>query len=108
VDPEDLKIYVSLSEDPAEYTTNTIQKRVGLYLGAEKRDVIYYYKTEPSRRKDITSVPIRPADINIAEYKKMLFATVKDALQIMGFGSAERIESDIFNLDANIPERSAV
>lgn len=100
VDPEDLKIYVSLSKDPAEYATNTVQNRVGLYLGAKKGDVIYYYKSNPNRQKDIITVPIRPEDISIAEYKKVLLATVKDALEIMGFGCVESIESDIFNIGA--------
>jgi hypothetical protein len=42
VDPEDLKIYVTLSKEPAEYVANTVQRRVGLHLGARKGDVIYY------------------------------------------------------------------
>jgi len=98
VDPEDLKIYVTLSKDPAEYAANTMQKRVGLHLGAKKGDVIYYYKSNPGRKKDTTAVPIRSEDISIVEYKKVLFATVKDALEIMGFG-LESIESeDIFKI----------
>lgn len=37
VDPEDLKIFVTLSRDPAEYVSNTVQKRVGLSLGGKER-----------------------------------------------------------------------
>jgi hypothetical protein len=104
VDLEDLKINVSLSKDPAEYATNTVQKRVGLCFGAKKGDVIYYYKSDSNRTKKdtITTVPLRPEDISVAEYKKVLLARVKDALKIMGFGSAKSIESDIFNISCKI------
>jgi hypothetical protein len=50
------------------------------------------------KEKDATDVPIRPEDIDIIEYKKMLYATLKDALEIMGFGTIESIKSDIFNI----------
>jgi DNA polymerase, archaea type len=96
IDPEDLKIFVTLSKDPDEYVANTVQKRVGLYVGAKKGDVIYYYKYDSKGKKD--SIPVEPEHISISEYKKMLLATLKDALEIMGFGKVESIQSNIFNI----------
>jgi DNA polymerase, archaea type len=104
VDAEDLKIYIRLSKEPAEYPNNSIQKRVALYLGAKKGDVIYYYKTTTAasnlnkKQKDATEVPINPKDIDIAEYKRILYASLRDALEIMGYGKLEDIKSDIFNI----------
>jgi DNA polymerase elongation subunit (family B) len=87
VDPEHLKIYVTLSKDPAEYVANTVQRRVGLHLGARKGDVIYYYKSQSGKDR----LPVNPEDISIVEYKKALLATVKDALEIMGYGDSRTI-----------------
>jgi DNA polymerase elongation subunit (family B) len=97
VDTEDLKIFVTLSKDPTEYAGNTVQKRVGLKLGAKKGDVIYYYKTDAiGKKKD--AAPINTEDISISEYKKALLTTVKDALEIMGFGYEDSMASNIFNV----------
>jgi len=103
INPEDLRIYISLSKDPTEYAANNLQKRVGLYLGAKKGDVIYYYKTNSNSRKEKYTdiVPINPEYIDITEYKKMLFATLKGALEMLGIGDQERIKSDIFNISSN-------
>jgi hypothetical protein len=63
-----------------------------------------YYKTttaangKKGEEKNANTVPIKPEDIDITEYKKMLFATLKDALEIMGFGDTKSIESSIFNI----------
>jgi hypothetical protein len=43
-------------------------------------------------------VSINPQDIGITRYKEMLMATVKDALEIMGYGTADEIESKIFGI----------
>jgi DNA polymerase, archaea type len=107
VNPEDLKIFVTLSKDSAEYVSNTVQKRIGLHLGAKKGDTIYYYKTDvKGKKKDI--LPINPENISIFEYKKVLLAAVKDVLEIIGFGSAESIESDIFNIPARSRKNSGI
>ncbi|MDQ3884613.1 MAG: hypothetical protein M3239_04125 [Thermoproteota archaeon] len=86
-----------MSKDPTEYVSNTVQKKVGLYFGAKKGDIIYYYKTDANgKKKDV--IPINAEDISISEYKKVLLTTVKDALEIMGFGSEYSIALDIFNI----------
>jgi hypothetical protein len=61
-------------------------------LGARAGDVIWYYKAD--RDKKNGSVSINPKDIGICEYKEMLRDTVKDALEILGYGSPEKIQSD--------------
>jgi hypothetical protein len=87
-----------LSKDPAEYVSNTVQKRVALHFGAKKGDTIYYYKTDGANGNKKDVIPINAEDISISEYKKLLLATVKDALEIMGFGSEDKITRDIFNI----------
>jgi len=38
-----------------------------------------------------SGVSLNPDEASIKKYKQMLMATVKDALEIMGYGSAEKI-----------------
>ncbi len=40
VDPELLKITVKLAKDPADYTVNNPNKKIGMLLGAKEGDVI--------------------------------------------------------------------
>jgi hypothetical protein len=37
-------------------------------------------------------------DISVRKYKEMLMTTVKNALEILRYGSRERIESEIFGI----------
>ena len=55
-------------------------------LGAKSSEVIWYFKTEKG-------VSINSAEIGFLRYKEMLMATVKDALEILGYGRAESIGS---------------
>jgi hypothetical protein len=45
-----------------------------------------------------SGVSLNPDEASIKKYKQMLMARVKDALEIMGYGSAEKIESEIFGI----------
>ena len=45
-----------------------------------------------------SGVSLNPDEASIKKYKQMLMATVKDALEIMGYGSAEKIESEMFRI----------
>jgi DNA polymerase, archaea type len=94
VDPELLKVKVKLTKNPEDYAVNNLNKKIGTLLGAKAGDVIWYFKTDDMR----DGVSINSQDIGITKYKEMLMATVKDALEIMGYGSAEKIESEIFGL----------
>jgi hypothetical protein len=89
-----LKIKVQLAKDPEGYAVNNPNKKIGMLLSAKAGDVIEYFKTDDKREK----VSIKPEDIGITKYKQMLMTTVKDALEIMGYGSAEKIESEIFGI----------
>lgn len=84
-----LKIQVKLSKDPGDYSVNNPNKKIGLLLDSKAGDLIWYYKTEKG-------VSINPGEISVQKYKEMIVATVEDALGIMGYGSAEKIE--IFGL----------
>ena len=48
--------------------------------------------------QDIEGISMNPQKILISKYKKILMATVKAALEILGIGRAEKIESGIFNI----------
>jgi DNA polymerase elongation subunit (family B) len=85
VDPELLKIKVQLAKDPADYAVNNPNKKIGMLLGAKAGDVIWYYKTD----KDVS---INPEEISILKYRETLMATVKDALEILGYAIAEKIK----------------
>jgi DNA polymerase I len=78
IDPELLKIRVKLSKDPADYAVNNPNKKIGALLGAKAGDVVWYYNTD-------TGVSIDPEEISVLRYKAMLIATVKDALEILGY-----------------------
>jgi hypothetical protein len=67
---------------------------IGMLLGAKDADGIWYFKTDGKRE----GISLNAQEIGICEYKEMLMATVKDALEILGYGSSERIESEIFDL----------
>jgi DNA polymerase I len=94
IDPELLKVRVRLIKNPEDYAVNNPNKKIGILLGAKAGDVIEYFKTDDKNEK----VSIKPEDIGITKYKYMLMATVKDALEIMGYGNAEKIESEIFRI----------
>jgi DNA polymerase elongation subunit (family B) len=89
VDPELLKIKVKLAKNPADYAVNNPNKKIGILLGAKAGDVIWYYKTDDKMKGRIS---INNQDISISKYKEMLMATVKDALEILGYVSIERID----------------
>jgi DNA polymerase, archaea type len=95
IDAELLKIKIKLAKNPEDYAVNNPNKKVGMLLGAKAGDVIWYFKTDGKKGGSVT---INPQEIDISKYKEMLMATVKDALEIMGYGSAEKIESEIFGL----------
>ena len=80
-----------MSKDPADYAVNNPNKKIGMLLGATACDVIWYCKTAEG-------VSINPAEISVQKYKEMLMATVKDALEVLGCGGTEKMESEIFGL----------
>jgi DNA polymerase elongation subunit (family B) len=79
IDPELLKIRVTLAKNPEDYAVNNPNKKIGMLLGAKAGDVIWYFKTD--RKKG--SVTTNLEEIDIKKYKEMLMATVKDALEIL-------------------------
>jgi hypothetical protein len=69
-----------LSKNPEDYAVNNPNKKIGMMLGAKTGDVVWHYKTDKY-------ISINPQEISVNRYKEMLMATVKDALEILGFGS---------------------
>jgi DNA polymerase I len=94
VAPELLKIKVQLAKDPEDYAINNPNKKIGMLLGAKAGDVIEYFKTDDKK----AGVSIKAKEIGIKKYKQMLMATVKEPLEIMGYGDAEKIESETFGI----------
>src|SRR5919109_1000941 len=91
IDPELLKINVRLSKHPDEYAVNNPNKKIGMLLGAKAGDVIWYFKTDDKKG----GVTINPEEIGIRKYKEMLMATVKDALEILGYDTERIFNSNI-------------
>jgi hypothetical protein len=84
------------------YATNTLQKRVGLYLGAKRAmsSTITNRILREEGHQHYCSYKTRR--YQQCKYKKLLLATVKDALEIMGFGSEESIESNFLNYSCDL------
>jgi hypothetical protein len=59
-----------------------------MLFGARACDVIWHYKTD-------NEVSVNPDEIRLLKYRDILMATVNDALEILGYGSAENIELKI-------------
>ena len=59
-----------------------------MLFGAKAGDVIWYFKTKTF------------LEISVLKYKEMLMAAVKDALEILDYGSSEKIECEIFGITA--------
>jgi DNA polymerase elongation subunit (family B) len=95
VDPELLKIMVKLAKDPVDYAVNNPNKKIGMLLGAKAGDVIRYFKTDNNKGGVIT---INPEEIDSEKYKEMLMATVKDALEILGYSISNKIESNTLRI----------
>jgi hypothetical protein len=89
-----LKIGVKLAKDRADYAVNNPHKKMRMLLGAKEGDVIWYFKTDEKKG----GASINAEEISVKRYKETLMATVKDALEILGYGSSETIESEIFGL----------
>jgi hypothetical protein len=64
---------------------------IGIQLSKKSDEMIWYYKTD-------TEISIDPKDIIIIKYKEMLIATMKDALEILGYGDSESITSEVFGI----------
>lgn len=77
IDLNQLKISTRISKDPNSYTVNNPQKKIGLLLNAKEGDIIQYYKSDNTE-----GVTLNPNDISVRKYKRMLWNTVKDILEI--------------------------
>jgi hypothetical protein len=71
-----------------------------MLLGAKAGDVIWYYKTD-------YGVEINHKDISIQKYNKMLMATVKDTLEILGYYNTGNIESEIVGITKKPKNKSS-
>jgi hypothetical protein len=73
-----------------------------MLLGAEAGDIIWYFKTDDKKKAGVST---NPQEISFLKYKEMLMATVKDGLEILGYGSSGRIESEIFGITRKLKDK---
>lgn len=64
-----------------------------MLFGAKAGDVIWYFKTDTKK-----GVSINPKEIDVQKYKEILMSMVKDALEILRYGSIKRIVHDIVGI----------
>lgn len=103
VPTENLKFSVRLSRDPAHYTKNCPQKRVGLMAGAKAGDVVEYYKAKKGETFD-------PAKLDYNRYKDALLDSgISDVLDILGLNYKELAVNrrpEIMSMDAFFAQAS--
>jgi DNA polymerase elongation subunit (family B) len=81
VNPELLKRSHRLSKNPEEYENENDRKRkIGLATGSKKGDFIEYYEADNKEGYSLI-----PGDISARKYKKALWKSVKDILEIAGY-----------------------
>lgn len=88
IEPELLKIRVKLAKDPVDAALNNPNKVIGMLMSAKASDVIWSYKTDKG-------VSINPQEISVKKYKESLLATVKDALEILGYDTESIFNNNI-------------
>jgi DNA polymerase, archaea type len=94
VNPELFKRSNRLSKNPEEYENENDRKRkIGLATGSKKGDVIEYYEADNKE-----GYSLNPEDISAKKYKKALWKSVKDILEIAGHDAAEAEQEIISNL----------
>jgi hypothetical protein len=82
-----------LTTDPVDYVANNPNRKIGMLLGTKAGDVIWYFKTDTKK-----GVSINPKEIDVQKYKEILMSMVKDALEILRYGSRKRIVHDIIGI----------
>jgi DNA polymerase, archaea type len=89
---EELKFTQRLAKDAYEYKHGVLSGRLAQMLNKGKGDLVHFYVTYENvyvqskrcwRKKKTNS--IKPENLNLDEYKKLLFAKLKDSLEITGF-----------------------
>jgi DNA polymerase elongation subunit (family B) len=90
INPDKLKIYKRLGENPEDYKSKTSQCAViGKALGAKKGDLIGYFDADVKKTADGRSWSTNAADIDIGKYKMKLWNTVKEVSEIAGYDTQD-------------------
>ena len=98
IDPERectlLKFTQRLNKYRHEYNEHTRQRRLAELLDKDKGDLVHWYETyedvDESKRcwKRRKTYSVKPENLNLYEYKKLLLRKLKDSLEITGFDTA--------------------
>jgi len=99
IDPEReytlLKFTQRLNKYRHEYNEHTRQRRLAQLLDKDKGDLVHWYEThedvyvESKRcRKGGKTYSVKPENLNLYGYKKLLLRKLKDSLEITGFDTA--------------------
>jgi DNA polymerase I len=97
--PEDLAFITKLSKEPEEYKNENDRTRVlAKMLGAHKGDTVCWYETLPklSHDKTIRTYSIKPDNLNLEKYRRLLLNKLNDLLEITGF-NMEGLRSQLLN-----------
>ena len=104
---EELKFTQRLTKYPDEYKGHVRTGILAKLLGKDKGDLVYWYETFTEvyvkskqcwKRKKGYSV--KPENLNLDEYKKLLLRKLKDSLEITGFNTAA-LERELLEPNTN-------
>ena len=111
IDPERectlLKFSQRLNKYRHEYNEHTRQRRLAQLLDKDKGDLVHWYEThedvyvESKRcRKGGKTYSVKPENLNLYGYKKLLLRKLKDSLEITGFNTAA-LEQELLEPNTN-------
>jgi DNA polymerase, archaea type len=99
VNHQDLAFVTKLSKEPEEYKNENDRMRVlANMLGVHKGDTVCWYETLPKllHDKNNRTYSIKPDNLNLEKYKRLLLSKLNDILEITGF-NMEGLRSQLLN-----------
>jgi len=99
VNHQDLAFVTKLSKEPEEYKNENDRMRVlAKMLGAQKGDTVCWYETLPKlhHEKSNRTYSIKPDNLNLEKYRRLLLNKLSDMLEITGF-NMEGLRSQLLN-----------
>ncbi len=98
VSHKDLAFVAKLSKEAEDYKSENNRMRVlAKMLGAHKGDTVYWYETLSGPRNRRT-YSIKPDNLNLEKYKKILLSKLNDIFEIIGF-NMHVLRSQLLNLE---------
>ena len=94
-----MQFTAQLDKHPNQYPEdrNVRVRILGLELGADKGEIVYWYESLANQRGYSTKIK----DLSIKKYKEILWEKVEDTLEIAGY-TTEKIKSNLFYKNESI------